>query len=104
MFRDGRIQTVAAVLAMAGATMAFLQPAEAAMRHHSRALHVTKVRFVPAQPKPGYVGAPGYAYGPPGPIVPMLIDPGLGGGLFGVGILPATGVFAGFPLLGDLRL
>ena len=82
--------------------MAFAQTAEASMRHHSRALHVT--RFVPAHVKVGYVGAPGYPYGPPGPVVPMLIDPGLGGGLFGVGLLPSTGVLAGFPVLGGLRL
>jgi hypothetical protein len=102
MFRNRRIQIAAAALAMTGATMALAQTAEARPRHYSRALHVT--RFLPATMRAGYVGAPGYPYGPPGPIQPVLIDPGVGGGLLGIGVLPATGIFTGFPILGDLRL
>ncbi len=104
MVRTGRIQTTALALAMvAGAAMAFAQPAQAAMKH-SRNLYVTGKRFAPATVKAGYVGAPGYTYGPPGPIRPMLIDPGLGGGFLGVGIFPSIGFFRGVPVLSAFRL
>ena len=104
MVSTGRIQTSALVLTMmAGAAMAFAQPAQAAMKH-SRNLYVTGKRLAPATVKAGYVGAPGYPYGPPGPIQPILIDPGLGGGFLGVGIFPSIGFFNGVPVLGALRL
>ena len=112
---------VACAAAVAG-SMAIVQPAVAGMRHHhhhGRAL-VVHTMYVPAHLRPGYVGLPGYAGGPPGTTPPMLIDfpnggllgtgilggNGLlgGGGLLGTGLPLQTGLFTGVPLLGQFGL
>ena len=86
MIKSVKVLMVGAAIAAAGVA----QPASAAMRHHR---HVVRVHYVGATLKPGYVGAPGFVGGPPGPAVPMLFD------------YPAPlGVFAGIPVLGALGL
>ena len=63
--------TRTALCAAAFAAMTTVSPASA--RPHRRILYV-RIAGHPAHLRPGYVGAPGYVAGPPGPVIPMLID------------------------------
>jgi hypothetical protein len=68
MIQTIRTTTVLAVMALS--PLVFAQPAAA----HRHGMHALTVRVVPAMPRPDYVGAQGYPYGPPGPRIPTLID------------------------------
>ena len=126
MFRKTTALTVGAAVAAATLmTAGAVRPAAAALMHrHHHYRHVARMRVIPAHQRPGYVGAPGFAGGPPGPVVPGLIDPGSapggavllgvggpaqggllgGGGLLGTGVPLQTGLFTGIPVLGPLGL
>ncbi len=88
MVMNSKRLSACASLVFAGlATFTLIQPADAAKRHHRRVL------LRPAVLRPGYIGAPGFAGGPPGPVYPMLFD------------YPApVGLFTGIPVLGDFGL
>ncbi len=117
MLRTTRSLTAVAALAATMATCVVIaQPASAAPRH-GLTVRVGKMRLFPAHLRPGYVGLPGYAGGPPGstPFTPvefpnngLLGTPGSGllrnGGLLGTGLPLSTGVFNGVPVFGDVGL
>ena len=105
MFRLKTPLFAGAALALAAlTTVSMVEPAAAKRSHRTRV-----ARLRPAHQRPDYVGAPGFAGGAPGPVVPALIDPAIGppggdtaliaglappanGGLLGAG-LPIIGPF-----------
>ncbi len=120
MFRSKLPLLTGATLAFAAlTTVSCVQPA-AAKRHR----YAARVRLVPAHQRADYRGAPGFAGGGPGPVLPALIDPAIGppggdtalfaglapppsnggllggGGFLGTGALPQTGVLTGVPIIG----
>ena len=121
MFRTRTPLFASAALALAAlTTVSFVEPA-AAKRHRRT------VRLAPAHQRPEYRGAPGFAGGVPGPLLPALVDPAIGppngdtdllaglapprdsgllggGGFLGTGVLPQTGVLTGVPVIGAFGL
>ena len=108
------LTAVAAVAATMATVMA--QPASAAPRHRLN-VRVGQMRLYPAHLRPGYIGLPGYAGGPPGSTPFMLIEvPNNGllgvsgsgllgnGGLLGTGVPLASGALNGVPVFGQLGL
>jgi hypothetical protein len=88
---------------VAAAALVSASPANAGpYHHHHRVLHVTRMIGPPAHIRAGYVGAPGFAGGPPGPVVPMLIDFAPSGFFSPAGFIDydtalVTGVVGGVP-------
>ena len=67
------IRVAAALCAAMAACLLVANTADAAL-HRRLTVRMMKPRLIPAHVKAGYVGAPGYPYGPPGPVRPMLVD------------------------------
>ena len=110
------LTAIAAVAATMATALVIAQPASAAPRHRLN-VRVGQMRLYPAHLRPGYIGLPGYAGGPPGSTPFMLVEiPNNGllgvsgsgllrnGGLLGTGIPLASGALNGVPVFGDIGL